>query len=150
MNELSKLKPPAGSTKSKRRVGRGPGSGTGKQAGTGHKGQKSRSGNDIRRNFEGGQMPLARRLPKRGFKNIFADSVAVVNVSQLNRFDDGAVIDSDLLRQVGLVKGRPEHIKCLGHGELEKSLTVRLDFFSKTAVEKIEAKSGKAEVIRGQ
>ncbi len=149
MKELSTLKPAKGSVKRKKRVGRGQGSGQGKTAGTGHGGQKSRSGNDIRRNFEGGQMPLARRLPKRGFKNIFADSVAVINLEQLNRFEDGTVVDRALLAQAGLLKGNPDMVKCLGRGELEKNLTVRLDKFSKTAVEKIEAKQGKAEVIGG-
>jgi large subunit ribosomal protein L15 len=150
MKELSNLKPAAGAVKDRKRVGRGVGSGLGKTSGSGHKGQNARSGGGVRRNFEGGQMPLARRLPKRGFKNIFADSVGVINVGQLNRFEEGTVVDRALLKQTGMVKGNPDHIKCLGFGELEKSLTVRLDKFSKSAAEKIEAKNGKAEVIRGQ
>ncbi|MFH1529777.1 MAG: 50S ribosomal protein L15 [Pseudomonadota bacterium] len=149
MNELSNLKPPKGSVKKKRRVGRGEGSGLGKQSGTGHGGQKSRSGNDIRVTFEGGQMPLNRRLPKRGFKNIFAREVVIINVEQLNRFEDGTIIDRALLQQVGLFKGKPDVIKCLGQGELTKQLTVRLDRFSKSALEKIAARSGTAEVISG-
>ncbi len=150
MKELSNLKPPAGSVKKKRRVGRGEGSGLGKQSGTGHGGQRSRSGNDIRVTFEGGQMPLSRRLPKRGFKNIFARDVAIVNVEQLNRFEDGTVVDRALLQQAGLLKGKPDLVKCLGQGELTRQLTVRLDRFSKSATEKIAAKSGTAEVISGQ
>ena len=150
MNELSNLQPPAGSVKKKRRVGRGEGSGLGKQSGTGHKGQRSRSGNDIRSTFEGGQMPLSRRLPKRGFKNIFAGVVAIINVEQLNRFDDGTVVDRALLQQTGLLKGRPDTVKCLGRGELSRQLTVRLDAFSKSASDKIVAKAGTAEVISGR
>ncbi|MBM4370320.1 MAG: 50S ribosomal protein L15 [Deltaproteobacteria bacterium] len=150
MKELSSLKPPEGSVRSRRRVGRGEGSGMGRTSGAGHKGQKARSGQKIRVTFEGGQMPLARRLPKRGFTNIFAGEVAVVNVEQLNRFDDGTVVDRALLLQAGLLKGTPAAVKCLGRGELTRQLTVRLDAFSRSASEKIEAKAGKAEVIRGQ
>lgn len=150
MKELSNLKPAAGATKSRKRVGRGHGSGLGGTSGYGHKGQKARSGGKVRRNFEGGQMPLARRLPKRGFKNIHALSVGVINVGQLNRFENGTVVDRDLLKRNGMLKGEPDLVKCLGVGDLEKALTVRLDMFSKTATEKIEAKNGKAEVLRGQ
>ena len=149
MKELSNLRPPEGSVKKRRRVGRGEGSGLGKTSGSGHKGQRARSGNDIRVAFEGGQMPLNRRLPKRGFKNIFAREVAIINVDQLNRFEDGTVVDRALLQQAGLLKGKPDLIKCLGQGELSKQLTVRLDRFSKSAMEKITAKSGTAEVISG-
>ena len=150
MKELSNLRPPEGSVKKRKRVGRGKGSGMGKTSGTGHKGQRSRSGNDIRVTFEGGQMPLNRRLPKRGFKNIFAREVAIINVEQLNRFEDGTVVDRALLLQAGLLKGDPDVVKCLGQGELTRQLTVRLDRFSKSASEKITARSGTAEVISGQ
>jgi len=150
MKELSNLRPPEGSVKKRKRVGRGEGSGMGKTSGTGHKGQRSRSGNDIRVTFEGGQMPLSRRLPKRGFKNIFAREVAIINVEQLNRFEDGTVVDRALLLQTGLLKGDPDVVKCLGQGELTKQLIVRLDRFSKSASEKIAASSGTAEVISGQ
>jgi large subunit ribosomal protein L15 len=150
MSELNTLRPPKGATKTDKRVGRGYGSGNRKTAGKGHKGQKARSGHDVRRNFEGGQMPLNRRLPKRGFKNVLAGTVAVVNVGQLNVFDEGAVVDRDALKRAGLLKGVADSVKCLGFGELEKRLTVKLDGFSKSAAEKIEARSGKAEVIRGE
>lgn len=150
MKELSKLKPPKGAVRKKKRLGRGPGSKWGKTAGKGHKGQNSRSGGNVPPYFEGGQMPLYRRLPKRGFTNIFADTIAWVNVSQLNRFDDGTIVDGALLKATGLVKGRPDGIKCLGNGKLEKQLTVRLDAFSKTAKEKIEACKGTAEVASGK
>lgn len=150
MKELSRLKPPKGAKRARTRVGRGVGSGLGKTAGRGHKGQKARSGGKVRLGFEGGQMPLSRRLPKRGFKNIFADMFALVNVSQLNRFDDGTIVDRQTLRQAGLVKGAFYRIKCLGDGELEKQLTVRLDAFSKSAIAKIEARGGKAEVVSGK
>ena len=150
MKELSTLKPPKGARKKKKRVGRGPGSGLGKTSGRGHKGQGSRSGGNVPPHFEGGQMPLNRRLPKRGFKNIFADQSAWINVSQLNRFEDDTVVDRQLLASHGLVKGRPDVVKCLGNGVLERKLTVRLDAFSKSAVEKIEANQGKAEVSGGK
>jgi large subunit ribosomal protein L15 len=150
MKELSRLKPPEGAVRKKKRVGRGPGSNWGKTAGRGHKGQKSRSGGTIPPYFEGGQMPLYRRLPKRGFTNVWAKTIAWVNVHQLNRFDDGTIVDGALLKATGLVKGNPDGIKCLGNGELEKQLTVRLDAFSKSAKEKIEASKGTAEVASGQ
>lgn len=150
MKELSRLKAPAGASRKKKRVGRGPGSNWGKTAGRGHKGQKSRSGGTIPAYFEGGQMPLYRRLPKRGFTNVWAKTIAWVNVHQLNRFDDGTIVDGALLKATGLVKGNPDGIKCLGNGELEKQLTVRLDAFSKSAKEKIEACKGTAEVASGQ
>ena len=148
--KLNELRDNAGARHKSKRLGRGIGSGKGKTAGRGHKGQKSRSGNDIRVTFEGGQMPLNRRLPKRGFKNIFAGVVATINVEQLNRFDDGTVVDRALLQQAGLLKGRPDTVKCLGRGELTRQLTVRLDAFSKSASEKIAAKAGTAEVISGR
>lgn len=148
MNELNTLRPPKGSTKDTKRVGRGYGSGNRKTSGRGHKGQKARSGGLVRRNFEGGQMPLNRRLPKRGFKNVWAETCVVVNVGQLNVFADDAVVDRESLARAGLIKGRSDAVKCLGTGELEKRLTVKLDAFSKSAIEKIEAKQGKAEVTR--
>lgn len=150
MKELSKLTPPEGARKKKKRLGRGIGSGLGKTAGRGHKGQGCRTSKNIPPYFEGGQMPLYRRLPKRGFKNIFAKSIAWVNVSDLNRFEDGTIVDRQLLKATGMVKGRPDGIKCLGNGDLEKQLTVKLDAFSKGAAEKIEAKGGKAEVSSGK
>jgi len=150
MKELSNLTPPEGATQTRRRVGRGVGSGLGKTSGKGHKGQRARAGKGkVRPFFEGGQMPLYRRLPKRGFKNVFAENFAWVNVAQLNRFEDGAVVDVAALLGQGLVKERPDGVKCLGNGILEKRLTVKLDAFSKSAITKIEEKGGKAEVTRG-
>jgi large subunit ribosomal protein L15 len=150
MKELSELTPPPGNKNSRKRLGRGTGSGLGKTAGRGHKGQRARAGGGVSAFFEGGQMPLYRRLPKRGFKNILADSVAVVNVEQLNAFDDGTVVDRELLEKSGMVKGRIDAVKCLGRGELTKRLVVKLNGFSKSAVAKIEGLSGTAEVISGQ
>jgi large subunit ribosomal protein L15 len=149
MKELSRLKPPKGATKGTKRLGRGPGSGRGKTAGKGHKGQRARKSIGLPAYFEGGQMPLYRRLPKRGFKNIFALDIACINVEQLNCFDDGATVDAQALRSAGLLKGRPDGVKCLGNGALEKQLVVKLNAFSSAAVQKIEAKGGKAEVIGG-
>ncbi len=137
-----------GSTKESKRIGRGHGSGQGKTAGKGHKGQKARSGGSIRPGFEGGQMPLSRRLPKVGFNNIFATKYSTVNVSDLEaRFEDGAVVDMDAIKASGLVKKINDGIKVLGNGEITKKLTVKAVAFSKTAKEKIEAAGGKAEVI---
>jgi len=149
MKELSNLTPPPGASGKRTRVGRGVGSGIGKTSGTGHGGQRSRSGRSVKPFFEGGQMPLYRRLPKRGFTNIFAKRWACVNVEQLNRFEDGVVVDRALLESCGLVKGRIDAVKCLGEGELSRKLVVKLDAFSKGAVEKIEASQGTAEVISG-
>jgi large subunit ribosomal protein L15 len=149
MKELSKLTPPKGARQGRKRLGRGIGSGHGKTATRGHKGQKARSGGYVKPYFEGGQMPLARRLPKRGFVNVFRKQLACVNVGQLNGFADDAVVDQAALLSAGLVKGRPDGVKCLGTGTLEKKLTVRLAAFSKSAVQKIEAANGKAEVIGG-
>lgn len=151
MNELSKLSPPAGATHSKKRIGRGIGSGTGKTSGKGHKGQRSRSGASIPAWFEGGQMPLQRRVPKRGFFNLFATEYAVVNVHQLNRFEDGAVVDVQTLKDAGLVKNLSQGggVKLLGHGELERELTVKVDKASKTAADKVKARGGRIEVTRG-
>ncbi|MBC5787975.1 MULTISPECIES: 50S ribosomal protein L15 [Clostridiaceae] len=144
--KLHELSPAAGSTKAPKRIGRGAGSGTGKTAGKGHKGQNARSGGGVRPGFEGGQMPLQRRIPKRGFNNIFATNYAIVNVSDLNKFEDGAVVDTAALKEAGLVKKVMDGVKVLGNGELTKKLTVCAAKFSATAKEKIEKAGGKAEV----
>ncbi|ADU65107.1 50S ribosomal protein L15 [Desulfurispirillum indicum] len=144
---LHDLQPAPGSRKNRKRIGRGPGSGWGKTAGKGHKGQKSRSGGKVAVGFEGGQMPLYRRLPKRGFKNPCGKEYAIVNLSQLNSFDEGTVVDLDLLCKTGVVKSSLDGIKVLGNGELEKKLVVKAVKFSKSAREAIEAKGGQAEVV---
>lgn len=146
--ELSNLKPKKGARHAKKRVGRGPGSGHGKTSSRGEKGQKSRSGYSGKRGFEGGQMPLHRRLPKRGFTNIFKKDYAVVNVSDLERFDSGASIDEATLRQAGLVKGSHDGVKVLGDGELSKKLTVSATKFSKSAREIIEKAGGTCQEIQ--
>lgn len=146
---LHELSPAPGSRREPRRVGRGIGSGLGKTAGKGHKGQKARAGGRKARAFEGGQMPLQRRIPKRGFRNIFGTEYAVVNVAELNRFESGMVVTPEVLRESGLVKGVVDGVKILGDGTLEKPLTVRAHSFSKSAAAKIEAAGGKAEVIAG-
>jgi large subunit ribosomal protein L15 len=143
--ELNNLKPKKGSRHAKKRVGRGPGSGTGKTAARGEKGQKSRSGFSRQPGFEGGQMPLHRRLPKRGFTNIFKRDYAVVNVSDLERFDSGATIDEAALRQAGLVKGQHDGVKVLGDGKLSKKLTVSATKFSASARKQIEAAGGSCQ-----
>lgn len=145
--KLHELAPAAGSKKTRTRVGRGLGSGLGKTSGRGQKGQNSRSGGGVRTGFEGGQMPLYRRLPKRGFKNIFALQYAEVNVSQLNRFEDGATVDPVALIEAGILKNIRDGIRILGNGTLERKLTVIANGFTKSAVEKIEAAGGKVEVI---
>ena len=145
--KLHELAPAAGSKKTRTRVGRGLGSGLGKTSGRGQKGQNSRSGGGVRTGFEGGQMPLYRRLPKRGFKNIFALQYAEVNVSQLNRFEDGATVDPVALIEAGILKNVRDGIHILGNGTLERKLTVIANGFTKSAVEKIEAAGGKVEVI---
>jgi large subunit ribosomal protein L15 len=145
--KLQDLKPAEGSTQAAFRKGRGEGSGNGKTAGRGQKGQWARSGGGVRPGFEGGQMPLARRLPKRGFHNIFGTENAVVNVSDLNKFEDGAVVTVADLVAAGLVKKTLDGVKVLGNGELTKKLTVQAAAFSASAKEKIEAAGGKAEVI---
>ncbi len=145
--KLHELKPNPGSTKNKKRLGRGTATGQGKTAGRGMNGQKSRSGGGVRPGFEGGQMPLYRRLPKRGFTNIFGTQFAEINVEELNKFEDGAEITPELLKSEGIVKKQLDGIKVLGNGELAKKLTVKAHKFSKSAVEKIEAAGGKAEVI---
>jgi large subunit ribosomal protein L15 len=146
--ELGNLKPKKGSRHAKKRIGRGPGSGHGKTAGRGEKGQKSRSGYSRQIGFEGGQMPLHRRLPKRGFTNIFKKEYAVVNLSDLERFDNGATVDEAALRSVGLVKGQVDGVKVLGTGELTKKLTVHASKFSKTAKENIEKAGGTCQEIQ--
>ena len=146
--KLHELSPAPGSTKEHFRVGRGHGSGNGKTAGKGHKGQNARSGGGVRPGFEGGQMPLYRRLPKRGFNNYnFATKYAVVNLSDLNQFEDGAVVDLEALVGAGLVKKVYDGVKILGNGEISKKLTVKAAAFSKSAIEKLEAAGGKAEVM---
>ena len=149
MNELSRLKPPAGATKKRKRKGRGPGSGNGKTCGKGQKGQKSRSGGSVPPGFEGGQMPLHRRLPKGGFKNRFRVEYSTVNVAQLNRFEDGTAIDLDMLVANGIIGNTKQPLKVLGHGELTKKLVIKTNKVSKSAQEKIEALGGTVEVIGG-
>ena len=146
--DLNNLKPKKGAKHARKRVGRGPGSGHGKTSSRGEKGQKSRSGYSQRIGFEGGQMPLARRLPKRGFTNIFKKEYAVVNVSDLDRFDAGATIDEGTLRKAGLVKGQHDGIKILGDGKLSKKLTVSAHKFSASARKQIEAAGGTCQEIQ--
>lgn len=144
---LHELKKPEGSTKAPKRIGRGQGTGQGTTAGRGMNGQNSRSGGGVRLGFEGGQMPLYRRLPKRGFNNKWAKKFAEVNVQDLNRFEDGSVVDLKALLESGLIGKALDGVKVLGNGELNKKLTVKAEKFSKSAVEKIEKAGGKAEVI---
>lgn len=145
--KLHELAPAPGSKKARIRVGRGLGSGWGKTSGRGHKGQNSRSGGGVRTGFEGGQMPLYRRLPKRGFKNIFAKKYAQINVCMLERFEDGSVIDAVVLVESGLIKNVRDGVRVLGNGEITKKLTVRVQGFTKSAEEKIKAAGGQIEVI---
>ena len=145
--KLGELKPAEGATTKGWRRGRGHGSGNGKTAGRGHKGQKSRSGSGGKVGFEGGQMPLYRRLPKRGFKCRNTKEIIAINVALLNVFDDGTVVDVAALKQKGLVSNPRDGVKILGNGELEKKLTVQVNQYSKAAIEKIEALGGKAEVV---
>ena len=146
--KLHELSPATGSAKAVYRKGRGPGSGNGKTAGKGHKGQNARSGGGVRPGFEGGQIPLYRRLPKRGFHNRFATVYAIVNVETLNEcFDDGAVVDMAVLVEKKIIRKELDGLKVLGTGEITKKLTVKAKVFSATAKEKIEAAGGKAEVI---
>jgi len=149
MIDLSTLSPAPGSTHSRKRVGRGTSSGNGKTAGRGQKGQKSRSGGAPRVGFEGGQMPLSRRLPKRGFKNIFAKNIAVVNVKDLNRFDGSNPVDIVALRLAGLVRGQADGVKILGNGDVNVKLNVIVDAVSASAREKIEKAGGSIEVCGG-
>ena len=144
---LNELSPAKGSHKAPRRLGRGVGSGSGKTAGRGTKGFNSRSGGGVRPGYEGGQMPLHRRLPKRGFTNIFRKNIAVINIRDLKRFDKGSVVDAAALVQAGLVGGKIDGIKLLGHGEIDYAVDIKLNKISKNAREKIEAAGGKVEVI---
>lgn len=146
--KLHTVKPNPYATKARKRVGRGPGSGTGKTAGRGENGQNSRSGGGVRVGFEGGQTPLFRRLPKRGFSNArFKTVYAVINLDDLNKFENGAEVSPEILQDMGLVKNTLDGVKILGDGKLEKKLTVKANKFSKTAKEQIEKLGGKAEVI---
>ena len=145
--KLEELKSPPGANKRTKRVGRGIGSGHGKTSTRGHKGQKARSGGGIRLGFEGGQMPLQRRIPKRGFTNIFRKEYAIVNVGDLNCFDDGSIVTIELLMMAGLVNKVTAGVKLLGDGELEKKLTVQVQKCSRQAEEKLTARGGKFEVI---
>ena len=146
--KLHELRPSEGAFKTSKRVGRGTGSGLGKTSGKGHKGQNARSGGGVRPGFEGGQLPLFRRLPKRGFSNaMFKTEYATINVSDLEKFDNGAVVTPELLKEMGILKKQLAGVKVLGNGELTKKLTVKASKFSSSAIEKIEAIGGKAEVI---
>lgn len=144
---LEELKSPTGANKRRKEIGRGIGSGHGKTSCRGHKGQKSRSGGGVRPGFEGGQMPLQRRLPKRGFANIFKKEYALVNVKDLNVFENGTEVTPELLQQAGLINKVKDGVKLLGHGELEKSLIVKVHKVSKQAEQKIASKDGRVEVI---
>ena len=145
--KLFELTPAEGSTTDSKRKGRGHGSGNGKTAGRGHKGQNARSGGGVRIGFEGGQMPIYRRLPKRGFTNIFAKAYAEVKVSDLNKFEDGAVVDAQALIEAGIISKKLDGVKVLGNGEITKKVTVKAAKFTATAASKIEAAGGKAEVM---
>lgn len=145
--KLHELRPAEGSKHRKKRIGRGTGSGLGKQGGKGMKGQSSRTGGGVRLGFEGGQMPLFRRLPKRGFTNIFAKEYTSINVDRLNVFENGTEVTPELLVEKGVIKKVRDGVKILGNGELEKNLIVKASKFSKTAAEKIAAAGGKAEVV---
>lgn len=145
--KLHELRAVPGATRAPKRKGRGTATGQGKTAGRGMNGQKSRSGGSVRLGFEGGQMPLYRRIPKRGFTNIWGTEYTVLNVSDLNRFENGTTVTPELLKEQGMAKQVKDGIKILGGGEIEKNLTVQAHKFSKTAVEKIESAGGKAEVI---
>ncbi|MBQ3224633.1 MAG: 50S ribosomal protein L15 [Oscillospiraceae bacterium] len=145
--KLHELSPAAGSVSDVKRKGRGPGSGNGKTAGKGHKGQNARSGGGVRIGFEGGQMPITRRLPKRGFNNIFAKTYAIVNVEALNAFDNGAVVGTEELLAKKIIRKAEDGLRVLGNGELTKKLTVKANAFSESAKAKIEAAGGKVEVV---
>lgn len=145
--KLNQLTAVPGATKDAKRIGRGHGSGNGKTAGKGHKGQKARAGHGMRPGFEGGQMPLQRRIPKRGFNNIFAREVVSVNVGSLNCFEDGKVVDVNALMEAGVLKKSGDALKILANGEVTKKLTVKANAFSEAAKAKIEAAGGKAEVV---
>lgn len=144
---LHELKPAAGSRKKPTRKGRGIGSGLGKTSGRGHKGQNARSGGGVRPGFEGGQMPLQQRVPKRGFTNIFAREIVEVNLKDLNRFEGGATVTPETLIEAGVIKSVKDGVKLLGNGEIDRALTVKVHAFSKSAADKIQAAGGKVEVI---
>ena len=145
--KLHELSPVEGSVKERFRKGRGPGSGNGKTAGKGHRGQNARSGGGVRPGFQGGQLPLYRKLPKRGFTNHFSTNYAIVNVAALDCFEAGAVVDAKALLEAGIVRDLCDGIKVLGRGEITKNLTVKASVFSASAKEKIEAAGGKTEVL---
>ena len=145
--KLHELSPAEGSVKESKRIGRGHGSGNGKTAGKGHRGQKARAGHGMRIGFEGGQMPLQRRVPKRGFNNIFAEEWIAINIAALEVFEDGATVDAAALAEKGIIAKANKPVKVLGNGKLTKKLTVNLNAFSASAAEKIGAAGGKAEVI---
>ena len=145
--KLHELSPAAGSVSDVKRKGRGPGSGNGKTAGKGHKGQNARSGGGVRIGFEGGQMPMTRRLPKRGFNNIFAKKYAIVNVEALNAFDNGAFVSAAELLEKKIIRKEEDGLRVLGNGDLTKKLTVKANAFSESAKAKIEAAGGKVEVV---
>ena len=145
--KLNELSPPKGSRRPRKRVGRGVGSGKGKTAGRGTKGYNSRSGGGVRPGFEGGQMPLHRRLPKRGFTNIFKKKIAVINIRDLAKFESGSVVDEAALVRAGLVKGRRDGVKLLGHGEIKTPLTIKVNMLSESAREKIIEAGGNIEVL---
>jgi large subunit ribosomal protein L15 len=145
--KLNELSSPKGSRRPRKRVGRGVGSGKGKTAGRGTKGYNSRSGGGVRPGFEGGQMPIHRRLPKRGFTNIFKKKIAVINIRDLSKFESGSVVDEAALVREGLVRGRRDGIKLLGHGEIKTPLTIKINMLSKSAREKIIQAGGKVEVL---
>lgn len=145
--KLQELSPAPGSVREVKRIGRGAGSGQGKTAGKGHKGQKARAGRGMRPGFEGGQMPLQRRIPKRGFNNIFADKCVIINLTVLNKFEDGATVDAAALAAAGIINDANANVKVLANGTLSKKLTVKAAAYSESAKAKIEAAGGKAEVI---
>jgi large subunit ribosomal protein L15 len=145
--KLNDLSPAKGSKSSRNRVGRGVGSGWGKTAGRGSKGQRSRAGGGVRPGFEGGQMPLHRRLPKRGFHNLFKKAIMIINIRDLSRFESGALVDEAALIQAGIIKGKYDEVKLLGQGDITYPLTVKISAASQKAKEKIEAAGGKVEVI---
>jgi large subunit ribosomal protein L15 len=145
--KLNELSPTEGSKKARKRIGRGVASGSGKTAGRGNKGHNARSGGGVRPGFEGGQMPIHRRLPKRGFTNIFKKEIAIVNVADLDQFESGSVVDEAALIQAGLVKGRRDGIKLLANGDVKQPLTVKVNFVSAAAKAKIESAGGTVEVI---
>ena len=145
--KLHELAPEKGAKSSRKRLGKGPGSGLGKTSGKGHKGHKARSGGGVRPGFEGGQMPIHRRLPKRGFTNIFKSVVATINIKDLQRFESGSVVDEALLISTGLLKGRCDMVKLLGAGDIYIPLTVKLNAASKGAIAKVEAAGGKFEAL---